>query len=209
MRKGFNFFKSYYDVYKELNNNDKVKFVDALLDKQFNGVDPTKLKGMANFAYISQKHSIDAQVKGWEDKTGNKLTPTEGGRQGGLNPPTLQVEVEGEVQVEGKGEVQLKGVNYSFDEFWNLYDKKVGDKSKLEKKWNSLDDNTRTKILFHVREYKISQPDKKYRKNPETYFNNKSWNDEIINNNNNGQRKIDEVTGIAERLIRRTISETE
>jgi len=28
-----------------------------------------------------------------------------------------------------------------------------------------------------------STPDKQYRKNPETYLNNKSWNDEIIGNN--------------------------
>ena len=38
---------------------------------------------MSKFAYVSQFHSIDTQVKGWEAKTGLKLTPTEGGKQGG------------------------------------------------------------------------------------------------------------------------------
>ena len=112
-RKGFNFFRSYYDVYNELNDKDKVQFMDALLDRQFLGVKPHDLKGMAKFAYISQTNSIDTQIKGYEDKTGNKLqggiapptvpptappkqgglnTPTEGGRQGGKDAPTEQVE---------------------------------------------------------------------------------------------------------------------
>jgi len=35
-RKGFNFFRSYYDVYNELETiEDKVAFIDALLDHQF------------------------------------------------------------------------------------------------------------------------------------------------------------------------------
>lgn len=68
----------------------------------------------------------------------------------------------------------------SFDEFWTMYDKKVGDKTKLEKKWNAISEQDRQKIREHVPQYKLAQPDKQYRKNPETYLNNKSWNDEII-----------------------------
>ena len=68
-RKGFNFFRSYYDVYNELSDKDKVMFIDALLDRQFLGIKPNNLTGMAKFAYISQTNSIDSQVKGYEDKT--------------------------------------------------------------------------------------------------------------------------------------------
>ena len=32
----------------------------------------------------------------------------------------------------------------------------------------------------HIPKYKIQQPEKRFRKNPDTYINNKSWNDEII-----------------------------
>ena len=67
-----------------------------------------------------------------------------------------------------------------FDFFWNLYDKKVGDKDKLIKKWGALKPEERNKALDHIPKYKKSQPDKKYRKDPQTYLNNKSWNDEII-----------------------------
>ena len=64
-RKGFNFYKSYYDVYKELSKSDKAIFIDALLNRQFHGVEPEGLKGMVKFAYISQKYNIDKQVKGF------------------------------------------------------------------------------------------------------------------------------------------------
>ncbi len=93
-RKGFNFFRSYFDVYNELETiEDKVAFIDALLDRQFMGIKPTNLKGMAKFAYISQTNSIDSQVKGFEDKTKIILTPNEPPMAGVVLPPSLQVEV--------------------------------------------------------------------------------------------------------------------
>lgn len=69
-----------------------------------------------------------------------------------------------------------------FDKFWNLYDKKVG-KLKSEKKWNKLSLKDQKAILKYIPKYKIAQPDKKFRKNPETFFNNRSWEDELITDN--------------------------
>jgi len=69
---------------------------------------------------------------------------------------------------------------YSFDEFWDLYDKKIGSKDKLRGKYEKLSLQDRELIFLHVPKYKIANPDKQYRKNPETYLNNKSWLDEII-----------------------------
>jgi len=67
VRKHFKFYKSYFDVYNELPAKDRLLFIDALFNKQFLGEDPKNLKGMSKFAYVSQKHSIDRQVKGFED----------------------------------------------------------------------------------------------------------------------------------------------
>ena len=114
-RKGFNFFRSYYDVYNELeSDSDKVAFMNALFDRQFLGIKPTNLKGMAKFAYISQTNSIDSQVKGYNDKMtklgkpliGNDLPPTYGGQ----TPPTEQVQekVQEKVQVEEEQQEQEK-----------------------------------------------------------------------------------------------------
>lgn len=102
-RKGFNFFRSYYDVFNELSDEDKLAFIEALLDKQFLGINPTDLKGLAKFAWISQINSIDSQVKGYEDKTGVKLAPTVGGSERVENTPTEQVQVEVQVKEKVQG----------------------------------------------------------------------------------------------------------
>jgi hypothetical protein len=67
-----------------------------------------------------------------------------------------------------------------FDIFWNLYDKKVGDKEKVKKKWDNLTLEVQNKIIDYIPKYKQSKPDKQFRKDPSTFFNNKSWEDEII-----------------------------
>lgn len=106
-RKGFNFFRSYYDVYNLLESEtDKLAFIEALLDKQFLGINPKGLEGMSNFAWVSQINSIDSQVKGYEDKTKTRLdgrpyikdetTPTDGGK---INPTEQE---EGKEEEEGK-----------------------------------------------------------------------------------------------------------
>ena len=104
MRKGFNFYRSYYDVAKELSESDRLKFLWAVIQKQFEGIEPS-LKGQSNFAYISQKHSIDAQVFGYETKTKLKLTPTQPPCQVPTQPPCQQGEGEGKEKEEGKEEI--------------------------------------------------------------------------------------------------------
>lgn len=74
----------------------------------------------------------------------------------------------------------IDSINISFDKFWNLYDKKVGDIEKLTKKWHKLTDSERITAINHISKYKLATPDKQFRKNPESYLNNKSFNDEII-----------------------------
>jgi hypothetical protein len=104
MRKGFNFYRSYYDVAKELSESDRLKFLWAVIQKQFEGLEPS-LKGQSNFAYISQKHSIDAQVFGYETKTKLKLTPTQPPCQPPTQPPCIQGEGEEKEKEKGKEEI--------------------------------------------------------------------------------------------------------
>jgi uncharacterized protein YdaU (DUF1376 family) len=77
-----------------------------------------------------------------------------------------------------------KNINIDFDFFWNDYDKKVGDKQKLKSKWNKLSDNDRNQIMEYLPLYIEAVPDKQFRKNPETFLNNKSWLDEIVKRTN-------------------------
>ena len=86
-----------------------------------------------------------------------------------------------ETETENRTITINENINIDFDWFWNDYDKKVGDKQKLKKKWNKLTDEERQNAMNYLDLYKQSVPDKQFRKNPETFLNNKSWNDEIIN----------------------------
>jgi len=109
----------------------------------------------------------------------------------------LEVErIEGNtIYLKEKEDIELVILNqYSFDDFWDFYDKKVGKKSKLEKKYNKLSKKTREKIFYHVGKYKESEPRKQYRKNPETYLNNESWNDEIIYSKPKEVNVVDKLT---------------
>ena len=155
-RKGFNFFRSYFDVYNELSDKDKVQFMDALLDRQFLGIKPEGLNGMAKFAYISQTNSIDSQVKGYEDKTGTKLsndggltTPTIGGCYGGSDTPTLQVEEKEKEKVEYTIDFNLllKFINKTLNKNF----KTINNKAKQSYKARLKDGYTKEDILNAVK----------------------------------------------------------
>lgn len=68
----------------------------------------------------------------------------------------------------------------TFEQAWSAYDKKIGLKEKLIKKWNKLTQEEKEAIMEYIPLYKEAQPEKQYRKNFETFLNNKSWNDELI-----------------------------
>lgn len=71
-------------------------------------------------------------------------------------------------------------INISFDEFWDAYDKKKGSIKKIKKMWERLKDEDREAIMKYIPLYKLEQPEKTWRKNPETFLNNEGWKDEII-----------------------------
>tara|TARA_B100001059_G_C17815319_1_gene574863 strand:- start:631 stop:1326 length:696 start_codon:yes stop_codon:yes gene_type:complete len=79
----------------------------------------------------------------------------------------------------------------AFSDFWNLYDKKIGSRDKIEKKWNSITQKTKEQIIDYLPAYLEATPDKTYRKNPQTFLNNKSWEDEIINKTKNNGSQTD------------------
>lgn len=166
-RKGFNFFRSYYDVYNELKTQaDKLAFIDALLDRQFLGVKPTKLTGLAHFAYISQTNSIDSQVKGYEDKTGVKLdTPTVGGSIGGSVPPTLQVE--GKEKEKVQDVIDFEKLLIFINKTLNRKFKTINQKAKTQFKARLKDGYTNTDIANAI---KNASKDKYHRENNYKYL---------------------------------------
>lgn len=69
---------------------------------------------------------------------------------------------------------------YTFERAWDLYNKKVGSKEKLEKKWNSMSLKDRKAAIEYIPLYVISKPDKQFRKNFQTFLNQRGWEDELI-----------------------------
>jgi len=89
-RKAFKFYRSYFEVANELPDKERLEFLWALLKKQFENVD-SDLTGLARFAYVSQEHSIKAQMEGYISKVGN---PTQGGAKGGTKGGSEAPEVQ-------------------------------------------------------------------------------------------------------------------
>jgi hypothetical protein len=115
----------------------------------------------------------------------------------GIFPPELEVELEEEVEEE----VILRArVVPSFDDFWNCYDKKV-DRPKCEQLWKRIDHHSHEKIMQYLIDYIPSTADKKFRKNPATFLQKKSWNDEIIKQQNGTGKQIDKASEHVKGLI--------
>lgn len=97
-RKAFNFYKSYYDIALELSDEDRYQFLMAVIEMQFTGK-CRELNGMAKFAFVSQKHSIEAQINGFEHgKKGGYKAHKNDPYKGGYKEPYPQE----------KGQVQEK-----------------------------------------------------------------------------------------------------
>ena len=82
-----------------------------------------------------------------------------------------------------------------FDCWWELYDKKRS-REKCQKKFLSMPKKEQRACIAATPAYVRSTPDKQYRKDPLTYLNQKSWNDEIINHNTSAQQRLDKLAGI-------------
>ena len=118
-----------------------------MLDRQFLGIKPNNLTGMAKFAYISQTNSIDSQVKGYEDKTKTFLNPIDAPidtpTQGGYYTPAVQ-------EKEKEKEVTTTEI-INFDDAVNICLFSEQWKEDIERLFK-ID---RTKIQFALQEFKL------------------------------------------------------
>lgn len=102
-RKAFNFYRSYFDIAKKLPVEDREPYLMAILEMQFEGVEPDHLTGMAEFAFISQKHSLVKQLEGYKHGLKGGAPP-----KGDDNPPPKGND--NQVQVQGKEQVQEESI---------------------------------------------------------------------------------------------------
>ena len=94
----------------------------------------------------------------------------------------------------------FEGYNDSFEDWWNMYNKKRG-KKKAKQKWDRLTVAQQVACLNATPNYVASTPDPVYRKDPLTYLNGECWNDEIIQKQDYEQQRNIQRSERAARLI--------
>jgi hypothetical protein len=124
------------------------------------------------------KKQADRAKKGWEKRRSPSYATAD------ATALPLENENESVNRIKDKGEKEEKAkieLWPSFEDFWDLYDKKIG-RPKAESKWDKLKQKTKEEIMSYLPAYvsATERDNKKYRKNPTTFLNNQSWKDEII-----------------------------
>lgn len=85
----------------------------------------------------------------------------------------------------------------TFEDFWNLYAKKTGPKDRIKKKFDGMSQKARERIMRHVEVYVASTPDPQFRKNPETYLNQKEYENDYLPTTKTGKRSSDRALALA------------
>jgi len=188
MKKSFILFVDSLGILEEMTDEQAGKFIKIIYQYQKTGssdCDDFDTK-MAVFSLIQQFKRDDEKYQNICNR--NRVNGLKGGRPKNPKNPMGNLETQKNPEEPKKADTDTDTdtgteneiIKYSFDLFWNLYDKKVGKKSKISKKWDNLSIEVQSKILEHIPKYLLSQPNKKFRKNVETYLNNEGWKDEII-----------------------------
>jgi hypothetical protein len=154
-------------------NCSKPTAMKSLIDLSIKGYikkDSTIVNHITFNRYMINKQKIDSILNGGKEtlSEGGKETCMGGGKETLPNKDILNKD-------RSNKDIKEK----LFENFWTMYDKKVGRETCM-KKFLKLDLPVIEKILQVVPNYVVTTPDKEFRKNPETWLNNKCWNDEII-----------------------------
>jgi uncharacterized protein YdaU (DUF1376 family) len=122
----------------------------------------------------------------------NQYTKNTGHKKGHMSSHMENEDVNVNESINKDGNVsEYEIIEYpAFSDFWDMYDKKRGDVGKIKSKWSKLTQSEKEAIIDYLPAYIASTPDKKFRKDPLTFLNNKSWNDEIITENKPGRKPI-------------------
>lgn len=100
--------------------------------------------------------------------------------------------------------------DHEFEQIWELYERK-GNKKTSRARFAKLSREVRECIYNHLPAYLASTPDKKYRKDFQSYLNLECWNDEVITNGQqnrpNGNPKPNKLTPIERVRAKRRAAE--
>ncbi len=155
--------------------------------RYINDKDPKTDDVLIDITFESVKQNLKRDLKKWETRAEKSR---ENGKLGGRpkqkeTQETQQVILKPKKPVTDTVNVTVKDINKDdskeslFDIFWTKYPKKVA-KEKCRAKFNKLSTSDKDKILSTLDAYILYKPFKDYtHPNPETYLNQKRWNDEV------------------------------
>ena len=194
-KKSFVAYCDWLESFEELTDEEAGRLVKHLF-RYVNDKNPEAPDRLTKMCFIPIKQALKRDLNKYENirerniengkKGGRPKKPT--GLSGLKEKPKKAVNVNDNVN---DNEINKK-IESSFETFWNLYDKKVDRKKSLEK-WKNLKQSERDEIIEKTPDYVKANPEIKYRKNPVTFFNNRSWEDEIIKKpkkSSNGFQKL-------------------
>lgn len=150
-------------------NDENPIFEDRFLDMAFKPIKMQLKRDLVKYEAVKERNSVNAR-KRWDAVASSGMQEV---------PNSTKNADKDKVIDTGKDKVIDTDINISFESFWNMYNKKVGDKKKSENKWRKLKDSERQKIIDTLPMFLSSIKDKQFQPFPETYLNNNRWNDEL------------------------------
>ena len=138
------------------------------------------LEGLKRSKLLKINYGVVIQYSGWSknQKIGHNpaisLYPD-------IVKDTEEANSSSELLEEGRNNItesNITELNITFNQFWEVYDKKVG-KELCKKKWESLTGDERHSVMDYIPKYKELTPDKQYRKDPIRFLRHKAWEDEL------------------------------
>lgn len=194
-KKTFVFYSDWRNMINEMPNNDAGELLKHILS-YVNDESPTTENILVKMAFGHMKPLLKADLVKWEELRKKR---SEYGKKGGqakakqkLSKPEQPEAVNGNVNdnatvnvsdtdnvIQGEDDVLEVEIldSFPFDQFWNVYNKK-NDKKYCAEKWEKLTEKDREAIMRVVYDYVEATPDAQFRKNPKTFLNQRSWEDE-------------------------------
>jgi len=172
-KKSFVLYTDIIHVFANLTDDEAGKLVKHLL-AYVNDQNPITDNRIIQIAFEPIKLQLKRDLKHWESVVDKRR---DAGKLGGLAKASKGKQNVANLAVTDT--VNVTVINIPFINFWNIYPVKVG-KAKCEPKWKKLTNEERVKIIDTLPRFIKHKPFESYNHpNPETYFNQKRWEDEI------------------------------
>lgn len=181
-----------YSITRNLSNEEKASYYDAIMkkyrnEKYENHLINDKVKMCFDFSCmdIDKCKTIGKQRE--EQRKERASTAANARWRKAKKEAREQAEQQGTGDASPSDEIPLVDVEevekYPFEEFWKIYGKDVGHDKCLQVWKRQLSEETKAKIMAHVVKYVQARPNEYFRKDPINYFKDKTYNDEVVTNN--------------------------